>query len=263
MQLTNIRSEIERIAPLAAAAAWDASGLQVAARRREAAILAVCLDPKPQSIALALDRGAECILSHHPLSLKPTLPNRLDAWHESLRLLLRADVPLYAAHTSLDVNPCGPVGWLAEELRLERRCVLEPVAAASEGELPLGFGLAGDVPEAMSIEEIIALIARHAPLPSVSACGPQPEIVRRVAYCTGSGSSLIGAAQSVGAEVFITGDVKYHTALDAEICLLDVGHHSLEEEMMRRMAMQLQERLEGLEVIFVPSVSPFRPQPMP
>lgn len=118
MQLIEIINAIEKIAPLAAAASWDLSGLQVAAARQEAAVLAVCLDPTPSSISKALELGAECILSHHPLLLKPVLPARLDAYHEVLRLLLTADVPLYAAHTSLDVNARGPAGWLARELEL-------------------------------------------------------------------------------------------------------------------------------------------------
>ena len=57
----------------------------------------------------------------------------------------------------------------------------------------------------------------------------------------------------------ITGDVKYHTALDADICMIDVGHHSLEEEMMRRMALLLAGELPGTDVFFVPSASPLRP----
>ena len=48
-------------------------GLQVAARRTEVRSLAVCLDPTPASLAAALAQGAEMVLSHHPLTLKPTL----------------------------------------------------------------------------------------------------------------------------------------------------------------------------------------------
>ena len=62
-----------------------------------------------------------------------------------------------------------------------------------------------------------------------------------------------------GADIFITGDVKYHTALDTQLCLFDVGHHSLEEEMMRRAAIHLQHVCPMLEVVFVPSASPFQP----
>lgn len=260
MQLTEIFSAIEKIAPLEAAAPWDMSGLQVAARRSDAAILAVCLDPTPASVRQALELGAQCILSHHPLALKPALPRRLDAYHEVLRLLLAADVPLYSAHTSLDINADGPAGWLAGELELRNLEVLDPTAPPLTGAaLPLGFGLAGDLPTPRSLAQIMSALTRHIALSTATLCGPMPEKISRLAYCTGSGSSLLREASASGAQLFITGDVKYHTALEAEICLLDVGHHSLEEEMMRRMSELLARRLVGLNVVFVPSASPLRP----
>ena len=126
MHIAEIISTIEQMAPLQGAASWDASGLQVAAHRTDATRLAVCIDQSPASIAAALELGAQCILSHHPLALKPSLPNRIDHYHDVLRLLLGNDVPLYAAHTSLDVNSDGPVSWLARELHLDNLAVLEP-----------------------------------------------------------------------------------------------------------------------------------------
>ena len=258
MQLTEIITAIEKIAPLKNAAPWDVSGLQVAARRDTVQTLAVCLDPTPQSVARALELGAQCILSHHPLALKPELPNRLDAYHKALRLLFQADVPLYAAHTSLDANPQGPAGWLARELEFTHQEVLEPVGQPHDKALPQGFGLAGDLPAAQTVGQILERLKRFVDIRPATLSGPDPGAVSRLAYCTGSGSSLLEAARHAGAQLFITGDVKYHTALAAEIGLLDVGHHSLEEEMMRRMSLALQSELADVRVVFVPSVSPFR-----
>ena len=62
-----------------------------------------------------------------------------------------------------------------------------------------------------------------------------------------------------GAEIFITGDLKYHPALEAAEQLpliLDVGHFCLEEEMMRRFADRLREELP-LPVAFYPGRDPF------
>jgi dinuclear metal center YbgI/SA1388 family protein len=263
MQLEEIIIEIEKIAPLAAASDWDNSGMQVAANRKTVDVLAVCLDPTPASISEALNRNAQCILCHHPLALKPALPCRPDAYHEVLRLLFAADVPLYAAHTSLDANPAGPAGWLAKELKLANTAVLDPVPCLPENSnQPLGAGLAGDLPSPMGVRDITRLLSRHIDLSTATICGHAPDGIGRMAYCTGSGSSLLAEAVAAGAKLFITGDVKYHTALSTEICLLDVGHHSLEEEMMRRMSRMLSERLKGLTVCFVPSVSPLRPLPL-
>jgi dinuclear metal center YbgI/SA1388 family protein len=260
MRLSELFSAIEKIAPLSIAAAWDTSGLQVTSRRTAASSLALCLDPTPESIRRALEKNADVIVSHHPLALKPELPKRPDAYYETLRLLFAADVPLYAAHTSLDANPDGPAGWLAREFQLANLEVLEPTAPPlREGALPSGFGLAGDLPCPQSLEEITRALARHVDLSASALCGPAPRAVTRLAYCAGSGSSLLDNAVRQGAQLFITGDVKYHTALAAEICLLDAGHHSLEEEMTRRLCLTLQERLAPLTVFFVPSSSPRRP----
>ena len=258
MRMADIIAVIEEIAPPEAAAPWDASGLQVAATRQEAERVAVCLDPTPASLEAALRDGAHMILSHHPLLLKPVLPNRLDGYHEALRLLFTAGVPLYAAHTPLDSNSQGPAGWLARELDLRQVSVLEP--ATRRQDIPhLGLGIVGNVTVPMTVPQIAACVARHTQMTRPTLSGPIPTAVTRVAYCTGSGSSLLAAAKASGAELFITGDITYHTALGADICLLDVGHHCLEEEMMRRMGQLLEQRLPGVDVIFIPSSSPFRP----
>ena len=105
---------------------------------------------------------------------------------------------------------------------------------------------------------LLELLGRRISLATATVCGPVPAEIRRLAYCTGSGSSLLAEAEASGADVFVTGDVKYHTALDTRICILDVGHHSLEEEMMRIAGEMLARRLPEVEVFFVPSASPFR-----
>lgn len=259
MLVSQIWNEIEKSAPLAAAAPWDRSGVQVASVRREAACLGVCLDPSPRSIRACLAAGADCILSHHPLALEPRLPNRLDAYHESLGLLLGAGAPLYAAHTSLDANPHGPAGWLARELDLHDIELLE-AGGHEEGGQTYGFGLSGNLGRPMALEEIAELLARHVDMSMACLCGPRPgEPIERIAYCAGSGASLLGNATASQAQLYITGDMRYHSALDAEICVLDVGHHSLEEEMMRRFSLELGCVLSGCQVKFVPSVSPFYP----
>ena len=261
MQLSEIIAGIERIARPQNAASWDRSGLQVAAGRGEVTRLAVCLDATPDAVRRALDAGADCILSHHPLSLSPDLPRHLDSYREVLRLLLGADVPLYAAHTTLDVNSSGPAAWLADELGLRNRAVLEVVAPpAAPGDLPPGYGLAGDLPEPLDFAAFNARLSRLLGFEGGTACGPAPGRVERVAYCTGSGSSLWREALAQGAQLFITGDVKYHTALETRIGILDVGHHSLEEEMMRRMGLVLAAMFAGVDVIFVASASPLRPR---
>ncbi|MCK5846655.1 MAG: Nif3-like dinuclear metal center hexameric protein [Bacteroidales bacterium] len=55
--------------------------------------------------------------------------------------------------------------------------------------------------------------------------------VRRIAICGGSGAFLINTAKRAGADVYITGDVKYHEFFDADNSMLiaDIGHFESEQ----------------------------------
>ena len=165
---------------------------------------------------------------------------------------MKAGVPLYAAHTSLDVQPDGPAGWLARFLQFVHPTLLDATGPDT------GFGLAGDLPGAMSFDDLVRRLGTVISLDTAVVIGDVPEKITRAAYCTGSGASLLPEAERSGAQIYITGDVKYHAALDARICVLDVGHHSLEEEMMRQAAQMLAGRLTGADVSFIASVPPMR-----
>ena len=55
--------------------------------------------------------------------------------------------------------------------------------------------------------------------------------IKKIALCGGSGSFLIKTAIAVNADIFITGDIKYHQFFDAEgkIIIADIGHFESEQ----------------------------------
>ena len=127
------------------------------------------------------------------------------------------------------------------------------------GSYACGFGVVGDCAVDMTPEDLKKMLA----LWLVGSCprlaGVLPERIRRIAICPGSGSSLAPESAACGADLLITGDLKYHTALDLPLPVLDVGHFSLEEEMMRRFALQLKENVSDVAVQFVPAQDPLAP----
>ncbi len=256
MKLFEIIGCIESIAPLHAAAPWDKSGMQVASRRDDATHLAVLLDPAPDAVRNALAAGADMILSHHPLTMQPRFADMLDEYHSVLSLLFTRDVALYSAHTSLDANLCGPAGWLADALDLRDRAALEVLRERTDAPLPYGFGIAGFLPEPVPYAVFVDRLASLTGKLSWSAAGPKPETVVSVAYCPGSGASMVNAAEKARVSVYITGDVKYHTALEARIRVLDIGHFALEEIMMQRFAALLRRALPTLTITFFPAADP-------
>ena len=258
---------IEYYAPLSAAAAWDNSGWQVMGQKQKIKRVAVSLDPSLAQIDACLAFNADFILCHHPLYFEPQSLSQNNSYTQTVRKLMQANVHLYSAHTSLDANPKGPVRWLANELALENITILEPNPTSHfeqnnepQAKLPeYGFGYLGNLPAPLNKEVFFQKLKNLLPAGHWNVCGKVPQTVTKIACCPGSGSTMWAAAQKKGANILITGDLKYHTALDAEAAdftILDVGHFSLEEEMMRRLALELAKKASGVEVKFFPSQDP-------
>ncbi|MFZ7134398.1 MAG: Nif3-like dinuclear metal center hexameric protein [Eubacteriales bacterium] len=66
----------------------------------------------------------------------------------------------------------------------------------------------------------------------VRIAGKKPDAIGKVALCTGAGANLIKKAKYAGAQVLVTGDIKYHDAQLADelgIFIIDAGHFATEK----------------------------------
>lgn len=106
---------IEEHYPLAYAVDGDNCGLQIGAAGDPVRSICVALDPSPAAIAKASARGADLLVTHHPLFFDPL--RRLDASEfvgAAAAGAIRSGMALYAAHTNLDAAPGGLADGLAE-----------------------------------------------------------------------------------------------------------------------------------------------------
>ena len=116
-----------------------------------------------------------------------------------------------------------------------------------------GLGRLAELPESMSLKEFAERCRRALRLRAVRFVGGARRRIRKVAVCTGSGNGLLTGAVSAGASAFVTGDVTYHAARDAEregLALVDVGHFGSEHIFIGAMKKQLIRRFRqaGLSV---------------
>lgn len=98
-----------------------------------------------------------------------------------------------------------------------------------------GFGRIGFLESSVPFSEFAGDIKSKFNLRQLKVSGQPDLLVQKVAVCTGSGSSLMPYFLSSDAQVFITGDLKYHDARDAQMhrkCLIDVGHFASENIMI-------------------------------
>jgi dinuclear metal center YbgI/SA1388 family protein len=103
------------------------------------------------------------------------------------------------------------------------------VISLNNADRPYGLGCAGELVPPLTWTKFSSSVRTL--FPSARVAGHIPTEVRRVAVCGGAGSELLPSAEAARADVFITGDVGHHTALDAAalgIAVVDAGHYATE-----------------------------------
>ncbi|GAM09525.1 putative GTP cyclohydrolase 1 type 2 [Geobacter sp. OR-1] len=109
-----------------------------------------------------------------------------------------------------------------------------------------GLGRIGEVDEQTTLFEFARHVKECLETPAVRCVGDGKRKIKRVAVCGGSGVSLLNEARFRGADVLVTGDVKYHEAREAEalgIALVDAGHFASERLMISGLAGRLEREL--------------------
>ena len=96
------------------------------------------------------------------------------------------------------------------------------------------IGRVGDLPREMTAEEFAETVKAALNLPALvfAGCGKP---VRRVAVLGGAGDDDIAAAVAVGADTYVTGELRYHQLCDApygEINLVMAGHYHTEAPVL-------------------------------
>ncbi|KAA0892207.1 Nif3-like dinuclear metal center hexameric protein [Oryzomonas rubra] len=106
----------------------------------------------------------------------------------------------------------------------------------------LGLGRVGSLAEQTTLADYAARIREMLHAPGLRYVGDPATVIKKVALCSGSGASLLRDAVRCGADVLVTGDVKYHDARDAQdlgITLIDAGHFPSEIIMVDDVAERL------------------------
>ncbi len=116
-----------------------------------------------------------------------------------------------------------------------------------EGEA-IGLGLIIDLEEAVGSEELVQLCRDRLGANSIRYWAASRERFKKIALCGGSGGSLIDHALQKGADLFISGDFRYHDLKQAEssqLALIDAGHDATEWPGMLYLQQYLERRLQG------------------
>lgn len=94
----------------------------------------------------------------------------------------------------------------------------------------VGAGIIGELKSPMICDVFFSVLKEKFNLKAIKHSKFVKNQIKKIAFCGGSGSSLISDAIAANADVFITGDIKYHDYFiaDDRIILADIGHFESE-----------------------------------
>ena len=200
MNKYEIVRKIEKFAPPETQEKWDCSGWAVDIGKKsdsnEIKRILFTLTVTDKTIKQAREKGCDMIISHHPLFYVPF------EWQ---------DINIYCAHTNLDKAEGGTTDRLIKELGLEKTDSFE-------------FTRIVRLNEPTSIENFRQKLLKISPkLRYIN--NYNKEKIQTIGFCAGSGSEFIDEYDT---DAFVTGDLKFHKALEVRQVVFDIGHFESE-----------------------------------
>jgi dinuclear metal center YbgI/SA1388 family protein len=228
---------LDRRYPREWAEQWDRVGPVLGDFDAPVGTILCVVDCVPETVEEALALGADLIVAHHPLLLKPVSSLAPDTYKGRIvHRLIRSDVALYVAHTNADVANPGVSDALAARLGLTGTRPLVP------GDDDRGLGRIGTLPEAMSLAAFARFAAARLPVTAggIRAAGDPERPIRTVAVCGGAGDAFLGDATRAGVDAYLCADLRHHPAGEhlagGGPALLDVAHWASERPWLDEVA---------------------------
>ena len=237
MKIGDIYTFLDTLSPFELQESWDNSGLLLGDFSQDVSKVVLSIDVD-EALIESLEQNT-LLITHHPLIFGGLKQLEFSKYPANLiQKMIQKNISNIAMHTNFDQTHLNE--YVATE-------VLGYKIAKKDG-----FVAYLDVNEdfdtfAKKISEAFGL--------SHARCVKCSDRVGRVALTTGSGCSLM---RSLKADCFLTGDVKYHDAMEAKsikMSLIDIGHY--ESEHFFAQILQTHLKNLGLEVIISSSQNPF------
>ncbi|MCD6133106.1 MAG: Nif3-like dinuclear metal center hexameric protein [Deltaproteobacteria bacterium] len=221
MKISSLVSLLEDYFPSELALKNDNPGLQVGNLNSEIKGILISLDIYLSTIDEAKKKNCNLIISHHPLLFFSTKKINTSIYpYNAVQRAIQNDITLYAIHTNADIADGGLNDYLCKILNVQHVEKMSPDNLIRCGKLP----------RPMKLIELCEHIGEKLHVPHIKYVGEENEYVKDVAVCSGScGDVLWNLSREF--DVFITGDIKHHTAIYAKergIKLIDATHFSTE-----------------------------------
>lgn len=229
----DILAMIDGIAPFDLAENWDNSGLQAGDPAWPVHRVLVSLDITLPVMEEAGSWGADLVVSHHPLMMHSQKNIDFSVMPGSaIAIAARQKICIVSAHTNLDKAVNGLNDYFARTIGLDGLTPLCPESGSLDREDRLsGLGRIGNPGKRICLKDLAEQVKERLCIHRVRVTGDLDSEIAKIAVCTGSGGSLIKEFLDSCADLYITGDLKYHDARQIQEggkACIDVGHFASE-----------------------------------
>ncbi len=236
MKLGDIYAYLDTLSPFATQASWDNSGLLIGQKSDEIESVYLSLDID-SSLLEHIPQNA-LIITHHPLIFSGLKQLNFSKYPSNLiQKMVQKKISLIAMHTNFDLSHLN--AYVVAKLGFIVRETKEYVAYFDVN---------------MSFEDFSEHVKRVFDIENLRVVKASSWI-GRCALTSGSGGDLIA---KIDADCFLSGDLKYHQALEAKennLSLMDIGHFESERYFPECLAENLKNF--PLKAIMSNSKNPF------
>lgn len=220
MKVSEVISVIEDFAPLELQEPWDNSGLCIGSVDQEVNSAVLALDCTMEVMEEAVGRGADMIITHHPLIFSGIKKlNGSSCVEKMIVYAIKNGLAVYAAHTNADKTTGGVSVVMGEKAGLVDIVPLDPG----------GLGILGHLPAPMDCYCFLDMLKERFGLEKIRISTPSCGKISKVAMCGGSGKSLIPLAMERNADIYVSGDIPYHEFFcPGNFMIADIGHYESE-----------------------------------
>ncbi|GHU34366.1 GTP cyclohydrolase 1 type 2 [Clostridia bacterium] len=257
MKFDKIIAHLDSIYPKTLSSPGDPDGVSVCVDSSlEIQRVLVALDVTSEAIDYAVTNSFNCIITHHPLIFSPVSSLDSEAGGISRRVisLIRHNINAVSYHTRFDAAPGGTNDTLIKILGLDRNSEITPIF---EDGIPAGRFVTFETPQDLSelcadMKYKLGQFYRREVELSVIPLN-RYKAISKLAVVTGNGASLIREAAALGADAFLTGECKYHAALDAHedygMYVISAGHYETEATALSVLAESVRNGFPELDVV--------------
>lgn len=249
MILEKIISEIERLYPRKNAENWDNVGLLLGDRKNEIKSIMIALDADMETIDSAIEQGIDLLITHHPVIFSPIKGINTDTLlGRKIIKAIKKELNVYSIHTNIDSSFQGLNEYILEKLEVKQFKILDERPEDNS----VGIGRYYKTEKKYTTEEYIDVMKEKLSIDKVILYSKEKteiDEVKKIALVNGAGANYWRKSQFLGCDTLITGDVKYHEALDAiemGMKIIDIGHYESEKLFMELMEKKLSEKFSDL-----------------